>query len=162
MNFPPPLSPKGHIMTRCGTLGDSMQLDWKDGPLILWNRLDIPPTSAINADPAGAGQVESRSSVVCKCICLVQGEINSHAGRHDQKEVEHHMMRFYLSEGELMGFHLNKSLRSSTGSQEQLSSGFRVSVPISPSCKPQGFILELWTQADRPFTFTAVEVTRTT
>ena len=25
---------------------------------------------------------------------------------------------FYLSEGELMGFHLNKSLRSSTGSQE--------------------------------------------
>ena len=46
--------------------------------------------------------------------------------------------------------------------KELLSSGFGVSVPVSPSCSPQGFILELWTQADRPFTFTAVEVTRTT
>ena len=32
-----------------------------------------------------------------------------------------------------MGFRLNKSLRSSTGSQEQLPSGFGVSVFVSPS-----------------------------
>ena len=61
----------------------------------------------------------------------------------------------------LMVFCLYKSLRSSVGSQELLSSGLGVSVSISLACKPQDFILEFWTQADRPFAFTAVEVTRT-
>ena len=55
--------------------------------------------------------------MVCKHISIIKGGINSCAGRHDQEEEEHHRM-IYLSERDLMGFCLNKSLRSSTGSQK--------------------------------------------
>ena len=55
--------------------------------------------------------------MVCKHISIIKGGNNSCAERHDQEEEEHHRV-IYLSEGNLMGLHLNKSLRSSTGSQE--------------------------------------------
>ena len=88
-------------MTRWGVLSGSISLGWKGGPLIPWYRLDIPPTSAISADPARAGQVESRNKVVCKCICIIKGEINSCTGRHNQEEEGHHRIHFYLSDGVL-------------------------------------------------------------
>ena len=64
--------------------------------MIPWDRLDISPASVINSDPVRGGQVELRSSVVCKRICIIKGEINSCAGRHDQKEKEHHRMHLLI------------------------------------------------------------------
>ena len=60
--------------------------------MIPWDRLDISPTSAANADSARGGYTELSSSVVFKRICIIKGEVNSCAGRHDKKEEKHHKM----------------------------------------------------------------------
>lgn len=49
--------------------------------------------------------------MICECIGIIKGVISSCTGRHKREEEKHYRIHFYLSEGDLMVFCLNRSLR---------------------------------------------------